>query len=100
MLCTRLRSVCVVCGGHHPCFFRRRRRRPRSTLFPYTTLFRSSRSARYWKSPRCPSGSNFLPELLSNERQSSLLHCSHHIPSTAFCYWLTHTLQQPSAARL
>src|SRR3989449_1623286 len=32
------------------------RRPPRSTLFPYTTLFRSQRSPRHTRVPRHPSG--------------------------------------------
>src|SRR6266571_7917088 len=35
-------------------FFLMIRRPPRSTLFPYTTLFRSGRSARRARSPWCP----------------------------------------------
>src|SRR5206468_9362752 len=41
-----MRSVLCTCNGlrcltHMPLFFRTIRRPPRSTLFPYTTLFRS-----------------------------------------------------------
>src|SRR5947199_7035250 len=44
---TRDRRMC--------CFFLMIRRPPRSTLFPYTTLFRSSPAARYrtWSDPTC-----------------------------------------------
>src|SRR5699024_12545694 len=36
------RSVCPCCCPSPPVFFLPRRRPPRSTLFPYTTLFRSA----------------------------------------------------------
>src|SRR3712207_7683796 len=38
-------------GGLHSLFFLMIRRPPRSTLFPYTTLFRSSRDSRYCSRP-------------------------------------------------
>src|SRR3712207_7671013 len=42
-----------MCG--HPVFFLMIRRPPRSTLFPYTTLFRSSRASGRRSSTRSPS---------------------------------------------
>src|SRR5438034_246533 len=52
-----VRSI-ITCGQlslivYFILFFSLRRRPPRSTLFPYTTLFRSRRSSSVRRSPRC-----------------------------------------------
>src|SRR5258708_981948 len=77
----------LLAGLIHP-FFLMIRRPPRSTLFPYTTLFRSARSAPHRS---CPAGwmSNaarpgFLFALA--DRKSTRLNSSHQIISYAgFC---------------
>src|SRR5260221_10695025 len=73
------------------------RRPPRSTLFPYTTLFRSRRSLRFWscaQSPFCgwqqTGGVRFadsVPSLQrSEDRKSTRLNSSHTVISYAvFC---------------
>src|SRR5256885_13041949 len=64
-------------------FFLMIRRPPRSTLFPYTTLFRSGRCARY-RPPRrrpAPPGRRF-----HGDRKSTRLNSSHLVISYAvFC---------------
>src|SRR5256885_11763226 len=71
------------------------RRPPRSTLFPYTTLFRSERNA-LWKpthpSPCGPTGGPFRPEgsgtdgERKRDRKSTRLNSSHLVISYAvFC---------------
>src|SRR2546426_6789463 len=69
------------------------RRPPRSTLFPYTTLFRSSRSGRRWRgrtphrSDRGGTDDAFLaaPGVLE-DRKSTRLNSSHLVISYAvFC---------------
>src|SRR5438094_5786039 len=63
------------------------RRPPRSTLFPYTTLFRSSPSIRVWSSPVAYGGSS--PPWWKREagdRKSTRLNSSHRTISYAvFC---------------
>src|SRR5215471_6920970 len=59
------------------------RRPPRSTLFPYTTLFRSRRSAARTRSRR-PAGS--LPCRARRDRKSTRLNSSHvEISYAVFC---------------
>src|SRR5215216_7753488 len=62
-------------------FFLMIRRPPRSTLFPYTTLFRSPpRSVRVRPVPGC------VPHLRGGDRKSTRLNSSHQIISYAvFC---------------
>src|SRR2546425_7846558 len=48
------------------------RRPPRSTLFPYTTLFRSKRTVTVWVVPR-PARLNGLPETMRSEEHTSEL---------------------------
>src|SRR5947207_8595699 len=71
----------------HPLFFFLMiRRPPRSTLFPYTTLFRSncSKRARRRKPPRTLTSSRILIEQL--DRKSTRLNSSHTVNSYAvFC---------------
>src|ERR1039458_10688401 len=60
----------VLCSAF---FFLMIRRPPRSTLFPYTTLFRSWRSPlrhRRWASPSCRGGSTPRSEEHTSELQS------------------------------
>src|SRR5947207_11385291 len=80
-------------------FFLLIRRPPRSTLFPYTTLFRSSSrtadgaaivaivKSRSWITGRAPSGSVVAPIwTLSPDRKSTRLNSSHTVISYAvFC---------------
>src|SRR6266508_5535021 len=62
-------------------FFLMIRRPPRSTLFPYTTLFRSSCSPRTWQAASVPQ----LP-LPTSDRKSTRLNSSHVAISYAvFC---------------
>src|SRR5438552_11466687 len=60
------------------------RRPPRSTLFPYTTLFRSRRSS----APACESRTSARtpPQWVQRDRKSTRLNSSHQIISYAvFC---------------
>src|SRR5947207_12610466 len=71
-------------------FFLMIRRPPRSTLFPYTTLFRSQPSSNYQgllQLSRCPSGPSFAQDAQSDEdRKSTRLNSSHTVISYAvFC---------------
>src|SRR2546422_4180497 len=79
-------------------FFLMIRRPPRSTLFPYTTLFRSRRSPVLWRSslrvvPRAPSaGPRARPATpdrrssSSRDRKSTRLNSSHgYISYAVFC---------------
>src|SRR5207248_4981700 len=63
------------------------RRPPRSTLFPYTTLFRSNRSGRIRNSPRAiAEGSDNSQNILRRDRKSTRLNSSHRTISYAvFC---------------
>src|ERR1022692_3283565 len=80
--------VSECCGGTHVCscsvffFFLMIRRPPRSTLFPYTTLFRSyGRPFRPVPNPRSTASRRFLPD-----RKSTRLNSSHLVISYAvFC---------------
>src|SRR6201988_5444203 len=54
-------------------FFLMIRRPPRSTLFPYTTLFRSDSAVRHYRAPPpLTAGSGFLPSRRSEEHTSEL----------------------------
>src|SRR5438552_13408487 len=65
------------------------RRPPRSTLFPYTTLFRSLASSRSTAAPACdttPCPSALTLTLRGRDRKSTRLNSSHQIISYAvFC---------------
>src|SRR6266550_8000190 len=68
-------------------FFLMIRRPPRSTLFPYTTLFRSGSPSRSTSGPRPtsarPAGSRSTPE---PDRKSTRLNSSHgYISYAVFC---------------
>src|SRR2546426_5162978 len=81
--------MCVF-QRHVRCFFFLMiRRPPRSTLFPYTTLFRSS-CGTAWCGPRPPPGrpSTYcrLPDSPATDRKSTRLNSSHLVISYAvFC---------------
>src|SRR5260221_9746141 len=61
------------------------RRPPRSTLFPYTTLFRSPPCARRTR-PRCSGGAPGPRRLRRRDRKSTRLNSSHTVISYAvFC---------------
>src|SRR5256885_2662015 len=63
------------------------RRPPRSTLFPYTTLFRSRR-ARDWRPAGGPAGQGLEPldRAAARDRKSTRLNSSHLVISYAvFC---------------
>src|SRR5476651_2769723 len=63
-------------------FFLMIRRPPRSTLFPYTTLFRSTASTRFGTQLRPNAGDNRLPR----DRKSTRLNSSHaNISYAVFC---------------
>src|SRR5436189_5292973 len=65
-------------------FFLMIRRPPRSTLFPYTTLFRSPERIR-WSPPRYPAERR-APRPRSGDRKSTRLNSSHRCISYAvFC---------------
>src|SRR6266849_984748 len=65
-------------------FFFMIRRPPRSTLFPYTTLFRSRRRARL--SPRARCRARALARTRSRDRKSTRLNSSHEgISYAVFC---------------
>src|SRR5215467_15523846 len=68
-------------------FFLMIRRPPRSTLFPYTTLFRSSSLARSWPHTRLPQRTARAANVASVEdRKSTRLNSSHLVISYAvFC---------------
>src|SRR3712207_8033510 len=74
------------------CFFLMIRRPPRSTLFPYTTLFRSRHAAAHQpstasSSPRLPSGV-LTPQVAASpiDRKSTRLNSSHaNISYAVFC---------------
>src|SRR5216684_6086752 len=64
-------------------FFLMIRRPPRSTLFPYTTLFRSRACARYFASSDASYRSSIAP---ARDRKSTRLNSSHGYSSYAvFC---------------
>src|ERR1035437_10601391 len=63
-------------------FFLMIRRPPRSTLFPYTTLFRSGRP----RQSNTSEVSDFQPPLHSSDRKSTRLNSSHaNISYAVFC---------------
>src|SRR5258708_12170536 len=79
------------------------RRPPRSTLFPYTTLFRSKSSSKYTIPSRGKSGRRLFKKpcreflkLVELDRKSTRLNSSHQIISYAvFCLKKkNHTMQQ------
>src|SRR5215204_7309936 len=74
-------DVAVVVAVFLFCFFLMIRRPPRSTLFPYTTLFRSRRWTRRRGTPARPS-----PRVSRRDRKSTRLNSSHTVISYAvFC---------------
>src|SRR5436309_6160897 len=63
-------------------FFLMIRRPPRSTLFPYTTLFRSTHGGAAWRS----GGISFSDEQCHRDRKSTRLNSSHvKISYAVFC---------------
>src|SRR3989442_15497030 len=62
-------------------FFLMIRRPPRSTLFPYTTLFRSTASGRVARTSRCPEGTPGWPSVPSgrSEEHTSELQSRPHL---------------------
>src|ERR1022692_5103753 len=71
------------------------RRPPRSTLFPYTTLFRSHRHARL----RLRRHARSFPPRYRIDRKSTRLNSSHLVISYAvFCLKKKHTHQHVAAA--
>src|SRR5947208_6943974 len=88
---TSLSSYSAVLVLHHFFFFLMIRRPPRSTLFPYTTLFRSRQRCRPSMAhsgrsgARCPS-SQSPSQSRCQDRKSTRLNSSHQIISYAvFC---------------
>src|SRR5215204_785070 len=62
------------------------RRPPRSTLFPYTTLFRSARSFQEPSMPSTLSSRQAIPVVYIADRKSTRLNSSHTVMSYAvFC---------------
>src|SRR5436190_5517005 len=88
LLCTLSRSFCLASYKHITLFFffLMIRRPPRSTLFPYTTLFRSIPSAQ-----RQAAAERFVKEIEKHnghlaDRKSTRLNSSHTVISYAvFC---------------
>src|SRR5476649_2989726 len=75
-------------------FFLMIRRPPRSTLFPYTTLFRSKQ----FKYQEMPKPTVVLPQREHQDRKSTRLNSSHTVISYAvFC--LKKKKKKPNAAR-
>src|SRR5438132_6520685 len=73
----------VVFLSSHLFFFLLIRRPPRSTLFPYTTLFRSRNRCTQW---RRALAANHLGDLRPGDRKSTRLNSSHTVISYAvFC---------------
>src|SRR5947208_10743961 len=69
-----------------PFFFLMIRRPPRSTLFPYTTLFRSLVNARRPYQPGIIGSARVLESTFTRDRKSTRLNSSHQIISYAvFC---------------
>src|SRR5574341_1454978 len=67
-------------------FFLRIRRPPRSTLFPYTTLFRSSVTRSFKIGAGQATSTNFTDEASLPDRKSTRLNSSHQLISYAvFC---------------
>src|SRR5947209_12183856 len=82
------------------------RRPPRSTLFPYTTLFRSWRDTGFVLATRRHGESALIAELLTRDRKSTRLNSSHaNISYAVFCLkkkkkkLMMETEQQPKSAR-
>src|SRR2546429_6741490 len=67
-------------------FFLMIRRPPRSTLFPYTTLFRSRPSSRPWFAPTPASAPCTSAASATSDRKSTRLNSSHgYISYAVFC---------------
>src|SRR6202158_6378241 len=75
------------------CFFLIIRRPPRSTLFPYTTLFRSDLHLHTNHSMAATNPATWLPRPAPEDRKSTRLNSSHHrISYAVFClYNKTHS---------
>src|SRR2546426_10701115 len=79
-------------------FFLMIRRPPRSTLFPYTTLFRSSRSRPRWRDRRVLSPSSWLP--LCRTRRRSEEHTSElQSPCNLVCRLLLEKKKKENSGR-
>src|SRR3712207_8960017 len=88
--------ILVRCDGCHCCFFLMIRRPPRSTLFPYTTLFRSELVTHPWVAGMCEAvlGPRYeiveigfdVPVEGAKDRKSTRLNSSHaNISYAVFC---------------
>src|SRR2546422_5515167 len=60
------------------------RRPPRSTLFPYTTLFRSLRCWQLWRSNQCPGSSHSGASIADRLLRALLKPASHLGPENSF----------------
>src|SRR3712207_8364701 len=96
-------EFCGLVRGHAVCFFLMIRRPPRSTLFPYTTLFRSIKRGRAASSPSCrrsvrmhwvsassvtgtPRHTSLRNRSFDTDRKSTRLNSSHaNISYAVFC---------------
>src|SRR3712207_9455767 len=92
--CTLVSCVSIVAGDDTFLFFLMIRRPPRSTLFPYTTLFRSTLKRAYgfsWRDLRCRRRAGGLAARASlarrlADRKSTRLNSSHaNISYAVFC---------------
>src|SRR2546429_6577220 len=95
--------MCFSSSPYH-FFFLMIRRPPRSTLFPYTTLFRSAASERGSRPRprassrnRCTAGPSSPEGLYSSDRKSTRLNSSHgYISYAVFCLKKKVMLLMPS----
>src|SRR5260221_2584308 len=74
-------------------FFLMIRRPPRSTLFPYTTLFRSLRARQTFGHARLGQGFRHQEKISGTDRKSTRLNSSHTVISyAAFCLKKKYTI--------
>src|ERR1035438_10767549 len=69
----------VKAGISRPCFFLMIRRPPRSTLFPYTTLFRSQNVDCSSNTSCCRCPAYLLPRRIRSEEHTSELQSLRHL---------------------
>src|SRR5687768_18409413 len=80
-------AVCYLCSYLFSFFFFLMiRRPPRSTLFPYTTLFRSHRGSHRWDRVQGEGREVLLRLRIEEDRKSTRLNSSHgYISYAVFC---------------
>src|SRR5438874_10395532 len=86
MYSARIAFVVALCHEYFFFFFLMIRRPPRSTLFPYTTLFRSQRRSLGSEQRILSAGIKFFRDDDSRDRKSTRLNSSHvEISYAVFC---------------